>query len=136
MKAKHKVRSVQSREKAVMRKLAKKPFGPWEVRDIDKHHPMRALGPKWRQECYLNNRYSVQISDDLCSLGTMVHLWVGRHDDQMPRSWMDLQRIKNELVGEGRIAVEVFPAENQFINQANMAHLWVFPEGFYLPFSL
>ena len=120
----------------MIKKLARKPFSRLEKRDLDQHHPMRPLGVKWRQECYLNNRYSIQISDQETSWGTVVHLWIGRHDNEMPRSWMDLQRIKNELVGEGRIAVEVFPAEEAFVNQANMTHLWVLPEGMVLPFTL
>ena len=129
-------RSEQSRGKAAIKKLARKPFGPWEKRDISIHHPDRVLGLNWREDCYLNNRYSVQISDQETSWGTVVHLWICRHDATQPRAWMDLQRIKNELIGEDRIAVEVFPAENNFKNSANMAHLWVLPEGMNLPFTL
>ncbi len=136
MKSRHKARSTKSREKAVVKKLARKPFGPWEVRNIGEYNPERPRGPKWREDCYLNNRYSVQISDNLCSWGTVVHLWIRRHDDTMPRAWMDLQRIKNELVGEDRIAVEVFPAEDQFVSKGNMANRWVSPEGMELPFTL
>ncbi len=129
-------RSEKSRRKAANKTLAKKPFGPWEKRDISIHHPDRARGPSWREDCYLNNRYSVQISDQETKWGTVVHLWIRRHDGQMPRAWMDLQRIKNELIGENRVAVEVFPAVDNFRNSANMAHLWVLPEGMNLPFTL
>ena len=134
----HKARSTQSREKALVKKLIKKPFGAWEKKLFSATHPERPrlLGPRWREECYLNNRYSVQISDNQTSWGPVIHLWIRRHDDKMPRSWMDLQRIKNELVGEDRVAVEVFPEQTQFVNDANMAHLWVLPEGFVMPFTL
>jgi hypothetical protein len=54
----------------------------------------------------------------------------------MVRSWADMQRIKNELVGPERVAVEVFPPVSELVDQANIAHLWVLPEGFALPFSL
>jgi len=120
----------------VLKKLMKKPFGAWEKRPISTAHPSRPRGPRWREECFLNNRYSVQISDSETRWGSVVHLWIGRHDKTMPRSWMELQRIKNELVGEDRVAVEVFPEQDQFVNEANMAHLWVLPEGFCLPFTL
>jgi hypothetical protein len=130
--AKTKRRSVQS----TARKLARKPFGPWEERDASHFSTWRPAGPKWRPECYVNNRYSVQFSDHETSWGPVLHLWIRRHDDQMPRSWADLQRIKNELVGEQRVAVEVFPEADCLHDSANMAHLWILPEGFILPFTL
>ena len=123
-------------KQAELKKLAKKPFGPWETRDVPLDHPMRPRGPRWREGCFVNNRYSVQISDHLTSWGSVVHLWIRRHDNKMPRTWSDLQRIKNELVGEDRVAVEVFPEEEYLHDSANMAHLWVLPEGFILPFTL
>ena len=123
-------------QRAEIRKLVRKPFGPWEQRLIPLDHPMRPRGPRWRVECYLNNRYSVQISDHETSWGPVIHLWIRRHDESMPRFWSDLQRIKDELIGKDRIAVEVFPEEENLVDEANMSHLWVLPEGFILPFTL
>lgn len=133
-------KSSRPSQKAIYRKLAKKPFGPWEKRPIPLHHPMRPVlnNPKerWREENYLNNRYSVQLSDVETEWGTVTHLWVRRHDGEAVRSWKDLQRIKNELTGPDRTAVEVFPAESALKDEANMYHLWVLPEDLVLPFSL
>lgn len=50
--------------------------------------------------------------------------------------WRDAQRVKNELVGQDRVAVEVYPAQMEVADEANMFHLWVLPAGFQLPFSL
>jgi len=50
--------------------------------------------------------------------------------------WIEMQRIKNELFGEERVAVEVFPPESELVDAANMYHMWVMPEGFQLPFTL
>jgi hypothetical protein len=47
-----------------------------------------------------------------------------------------MQRVKNELVGAGRVGIEVFPAQADVVDAANMFHIWVLPEGFQLPFSL
>lgn len=131
-----KTRSEASRQKAILRKDAKRPFGPFKKKEISRFHEGRPRGINWREECYLNNRYSIQISDDETSWGTVVHLWIRRHVDGMPRSWSDLQRIKNEIVGEERVAVEVFPPEFELTDEADMSHLWVLPENFNLPFSL
>lgn len=123
---------------AFYRKLAAKKFGEWEVRVAtdevtEKYDRDRR---NFRRESYLNNRYSVQISDVATDWGLVIHLWIRRHDGEMVRSWSDMQRIKNELVGPERVAVEVFPPVDELVDQANLAHLWVLPEGFSLPFGL
>jgi hypothetical protein len=124
--------------KPAIRKLSAKPFGPWERRDTPPEAMERfdRYRDHFRPDAYLNNRYSVQISDEATEWGLVVHLWIRRHDGEMVRSWADMQRIKNELVGPERVAVEVFPPTSQLIDNANIAHLWVMPEGFRLPFSL
>ena len=43
-------------------------------------------------------------------------------------SWEELQRLKREC-GRGDLdAVEIFPADSDVVNVANMRHLWVLPE--------
>lgn len=43
-------------------------------------------------------------------------------------TWDDLQRLKEEC-GYGSVdAVEVYPADPDIVNVANMRHLWVLPE--------
>lgn len=84
----------------------------------------------------INNRYSVQVSVVETELGAITHLWIRAHDGTMPRSWRDLQRIKDDLVGAERVAVEVFPPTSELVDSANMAHLWVYPPGHVLPFGL
>lgn len=98
-----------------------------------KHHRHES---HFRYESFLNNRYAVQISDEATDWGLVIHLWISRHDHEMIRSWSDMQRIKNELVDPERIGIEVFPAASRLVDNANIAHLWVMPAGFSLPFSL
>lgn len=126
---------------AKIRKDIKKPFGPWEKRMISVSHELRprfrnASIEAWREENYLNNRYSVQISDYRIEDGSVIHLWIRRHDGKMPSSWSDLQRIKNELAGTDLLALEVYPRVGDLTDQANIAHLWVMPEDYVLPFTL
>lgn len=40
------------------------------------------------------------------------------------------------VVGPERVAVEIYPAESDVMDQANMRHLFVLPEGTPPPFSL
>ena len=48
-------------------------------------------------------------------------------------SWDDLQRLKAEAGYADRDAVEVYPAQCDVVNVANMRHLWVLAEP--LPFA-
>lgn len=50
--------------------------------------------------------------------------------------WAEKQRIKRELFGKWTTAIEVFPADDRLVDQANMYHLWILPDGFPLPFGI
>jgi hypothetical protein len=103
------------------------PVGPDERHTYNIHGLDRA----WR-----NAVYSVQCYPKASEWGEVLNLMVRRHDNQPIRSWRDMQRIKSELVGAERVAVEVYPAESALVDDANMYHLWVLPEGMALPFGL
>ena len=121
-----------------LRRMAKKPMTPFERQDVSRIPGRGPLRPneRWLDFVYINNRYSVQWSVVTTEIGEIVHLWVRRHDKEMPQSWGDLQRIKNKLVGAERIGVQVFPAQSELVDCANMAHLWIYPEDWVMPFSL
>ena len=40
-------------------------------------------------------------------------------------TWDELQRVKNECLGEDVWCVEVYPAQDKLVDVANMRHLWV-----------
>lgn len=50
--------------------------------------------------------------------------------------WNVKQEIKNELFGEDRIAIEVFPKESNLVNVQDIYHLWILPKGFKMPFGI
>jgi hypothetical protein len=77
---------------------------------------------------YQNNVYTVLIEEVDEPVG-MMHLSIRRNDRHWTRDWRHFQRIKNELVGEEREAVELYPAESRLVDAANQYHLWVAPEG-------
>lgn len=78
-----------------------------------------------------NNIYSVQVfrRSDAWEGGEVLHLAIRRHDGHEVEAWSDLQRIRNEIVGAERVAIEVYPSDAEVIDSANMRHLFVLPEG-------
>jgi hypothetical protein len=73
-------------------------------------------------QIFINSRY--QVAMRLWNPDVM-YLSIKRLDQQPTRSWRDLQRIKNELVGPENEGVELFPAESRLIDRANQFHLFV-----------
>ncbi len=67
--------------------------------------------------------YSAQLFDD-----ATAHLKVRRHDGKDGISWDVLQRIKNDMLGEEAVAIELYPPEHFVVNEANIRHLWLISE--------
>lgn len=49
--------------------------------------------------------------------------------------WRDFQTIKNLLCGPDCEAVEIYPAEADLVDFNNTFHLWVFLDGYQMPFG-
>jgi len=84
-------------------------------------------------ECYLNSRYQVFVYrreqvPQVKNFPQLIWLSIKRLDKEPIHDWRDMQRIKNELVGEEHDAVEVYPAESRLMDTANQYHLWVFED--------
>lgn len=67
--------------------------------------------------------------------GPITWLSIKRRDKSAVRDWRHLQRIKNEVCGPEREAMEMFPAEQRLVDTSNQFHLWVLPEGRRFPFG-
>lgn len=115
------------------KQMVKDSWSEWEWRNHLVGHELAVPG---MTKCCLNNKYSVQFFECITCWGVVEHLIIRRHDTKPIHSWYVLQRIKNELVGSDRTAVEVYPAELNLVDDANLYHLWVLPDGFQLPFGL
>lgn len=109
---------------------------PVELRQIPKSEwpPSRLPESKrpneaWRSRDFLVSVYYQQ--DGVARLSINKTSFTGdRFDDGI--SWDDLQRLKRECGRGDQDAVEIFPADKDIVNVANMRHLFVLPE----PFSL
>ena len=110
------------------RRLLKLPPGQLEELDLSEFHDK----PRGLERAWKNNRISVQLyRDPRCAYW---RLSVARHDASGPEfTWDQLQRVKNQCLGEGIVAVEIYPAAGDVVNVANMRHLWILhdPEGRY-----
>lgn len=127
-------RRAQDRErKRALSKLAKgvpdwTPFEegvlPRTYREIDS--PFRVV---------MNSRYQVNFFHHDTPFGPMIQLSIKRRDKEMIHDWRELQRIKNELLGEEVEAVELYPADSRLVDTSNQYHLWCLPEGMRFPFG-
>lgn len=107
-------------------KLPRNQWTPIKVKLPDK------LKEVWRSRYFLVQifqekngieRLSVCISD--------VDSTTGRWKDGL--SWEQLQDIKRQVGRNDKDAVEIFPADSDIVNVANMRHLWILPDQ--LPFA-
>jgi hypothetical protein len=81
------------------------------------------------------NRYAVMIRTVETEWGSVEHMTVtSAENNDIP--WSEKQRIKNEIFGPERVAVEVFPKESELVDATNMYHLWILPKGMQLPFKI
>lgn len=69
------------------------------------------------------------------NLDDTLWLVVNRLDGKPVHDWRHLQRIKNELAGPEREALELYPAESRLVDMGNAYHLWVLPAGERIPFG-
>lgn len=77
-------------------------------------------------EIWQNHLYQVNLKRCPWIEGmVLVHLSIKRRDKAPIEDWRDMQRIKNELVGEECEGVELYPAESRLVDSANQYHLWV-----------
>lgn len=85
-----------------------------------------AAGVADKATMWVNSRYQVIKTTDMDS--GLVWLTIKRLDQQPIRSWRDLQRIKNALVGPECEGMELFPATSRCVDMANQYHLWAMPD--------
>lgn len=115
-----------------------RPWGEWCVGAYPEVRPEHINDEDWKtlvewrenSRCYVNDIYQVNISEVKDSEGNAWEwLSIKRRDKKVIHDWRAFQRIKNELCGENREAIEIYPPEDQLVDEANQFHLWVLPEG-------
>lgn len=110
-------------------------WGPWEHFDMPDGLPR---GGGWCREVRRvsrNRLYAVLDRPVPTDWGIVHHLAI-RTASSLEPPWRDKQRIKDEMFGEAFTAVEVMPPRGELIDEADMYHIWVLPNGFLLPFTI
>jgi hypothetical protein len=115
------------RSEAVNRKAGS--WGAWETLRF----PRGSAGNGWAAEFTMAHRNRVFAVLDRTVNDGVRHLAISSLSGERP-TWLEAQRIKDELAGAGATAVEVYPPRSKVVDEANMYHLWVLPAG--LPFGL
>jgi hypothetical protein len=98
--------------------------------------PNRLTGEAYQgdpgERIWTNDRYTA-ITRELA--GGWTWLSIRRNDRAAGRDWRHFQRIKNDICGPEREALELYPAESRLVDTSNQYHLWVLPAGERLPFG-
>lgn len=85
------------------------------------------------EKVFVNGLFIVQVYDYPCAWSGTKRVMIRRNDAAPVHDWGVFQKIKNDLFGPERVALEVYPAESNKQDVANMYWLFVLPEGFDCP---
>ena len=97
------------------------PFETWPEAAQSTLNPPRAV---WKSREFLVQVYPAGNGADVrLSVNRCWQTASGEWGDQI--TWDELQRIKRECGYGDHYAVEIFPADRDIVNVANMRHLWV-----------
>ncbi len=131
-------RQMMRASRAVGRGLMKLDWSPWEdvSNELERMRTRAGKDPKSFIGAWKNNHFVIQLYRQSTAVGDARLMMIRRNDEQPGVSWAMKQRIKNELLGPEVVAIEVFPAESELVDDAHMYHLWTLPDGFSLPFRL
>lgn len=61
---------------------------------------------------------------------------VTMREDRLPISWLEKQKIKNELFGGNIEAMEIYPKESERTCSEGVYHLWLLSNSTVIPFGL
>jgi len=123
-------------EEAMRRKSGD--WGPWGTMERDEFKDFRSYVTGGQggwlaeiQEVRRNKVFSVLVRPD--GESGALHLAIGSLSGIRP-TWHEMQRIKDELLGETVSGIEVYPPKAEIVDGADMFHLWCFNTP--LPVSL
>jgi len=122
--------------KAVFTKASSDRWTEWEISTPEEITEANSTGLELTQ-AFKNNRYIVMVcvGDIIKDIGICARIMI-RDNRELPiHSWADFMRIKDELFGEGRGAIEYYPPRDDLVDEKNIYHLWILPRGYNCPFN-
>ncbi|MAH48264.1 hypothetical protein CMI37_20740 [Candidatus Pacearchaeota archaeon] len=93
-------------------------------------------GALFPDRIWKNNIFIVQVFEKQSEWGLVQHAMIRRNDEAPVHNWSVIQRIKNEIFGEERTALEVYPKQSRLIDDANLYWIWVLPMGYDCPIEV
>lgn len=99
--------------------------GEWEHR-ISEDNGMLVNAPKGMTDGWVNNRFAVQLYREKNGWRKVM---VRSHGSDAVH-WREMQRIKNELFGVERMAVQVMPKESELVDTCNMYWMFLAPSDY------
>ena len=92
--------------------------------------------------CWMDNDENLCVCSRIIrtKFGNVEHVTISRgtgtNDGTGEVSWAMKQQIKDELFGENRFAIEVFPKQKNLVDVCDVYHLWVFDKKVDMPFGI
>ena len=92
--------------------------------------------------CWIDNEANICVSSRLIrtKFGNVEHVCItrgtGTTDGSGEVPWSVKMQIKNELFGENRFAIEVYPKQKNLVDDSDVYHLWVFDKKIDMPFGI
>jgi hypothetical protein len=71
-------------------------------------------------KCFKSEKYLIFLIEG----EKYKHLKITRVDKKPIHNCLDMQEIKNRVLGNNTVAIEVYPAKKEFVNGSNTYHLW------------
>lgn len=84
---------------------------------------------------YKNDKFVVLVRDTKNKFGLCRHIAI-RNLEGTEVKWKEKQALKNAIFGNCYTGIEVFPSEENLIDEANMYHLLILPINYKFPFNL
>ena len=92
--------------------------------------------------CWIDNDANICVCSRMIrtKFGNVEHVTIskgtGTCDGSGEVTWSQKMQIKNELFGENRFAIEVFPKQKNLVDVCDVYHLWVFDKKLEMPFGI
>lgn len=92
--------------------------------------------------CWIDNDENLCVCSRIIrtQFGNVEHVTIskgtGTNDGTGEVTWAQKMQIKNELFGENRFAIEVFPKQKHLVDVCDVYHLWVFDKKVDMPFGI
>lgn len=93
----------------------------WQVMKFDRRQ-VDNINKTREVDIYVNDIYHCIVREH----PDYTHLSIKRLDILPIHNWRHMQQIKNDISGDEREGVELYPAMSRIVDAANQYHLWVF----------